>query len=98
MHDVDVPFLSQAAWGLRRDQMRNPAEPAAKIAATVQSMLVPRSRPQAATSAATAVPPSRGRASGIAQHAAQAPATPKAANKGFFIVNSSMRYIPRPRI
>ena len=32
-------------------------------------------------------PPRRGIASGMAQHAAHAPATPKTANKGFFIVS-----------
>ncbi|MEJ8855887.1 hypothetical protein WKW79_14995 [Variovorax robiniae] len=48
---------------------------------------IPISTPHAVSSAEAAVPPSSGSSNGIEQHATQAPARPKAANKGFVIVN-----------
>ncbi|MBS78995.1 MAG: hypothetical protein CMO32_25210 [Variovorax sp.] len=95
---VDEPGFWQSALGLRFIHRTVPTR-ATNAAAIRAFRAVPSSSPQPASKAATAVPPSNGSSSGIEQQAAHAPATPRAANKGFFIVSFRGRgYIPHIRI
>lgn len=83
---VDELGFRQSGLPLRLIQSTVPT--ATTSAAAIKMFnAVPSSSPHPVTSAATAVPPSRGISNGIEQQAAHAPATPRAASKGFFIVS-----------
>ncbi|MBA3594139.1 MAG: hypothetical protein H0W47_10120 [Polaromonas sp.] len=55
---------------------------------TSNSRLIPAFTPSQEVSPSAAAPPNSGMANGIVQQATQAPANPRVANTGFFILSS----------